>query len=45
MGSRHADVFRGIVEKKQLDDQLKASLDAAVKGFAADFVARKKAAA
>jgi F-type H+/Na+-transporting ATPase subunit alpha len=45
LGSRHADVFRGIVEKKQLDDQLKAALDAAVKAFAADFVARKKAAA
>jgi len=45
IGSRHADVFRGIVEKKQLDDQLKAALDAAVKTFAADFVARKKAAA
>src|SRR3954470_6877559 len=45
MGSRHPDVFRGIVEKKQLDDQLKASLDAAVKAFSGDFVARKKAAA
>ena len=45
IGSRHADVFRGIVEKKQLDDQLKTALDAAVKTFAADFVARKKAAA
>ena len=28
---RHPDVFKGIVEKKQLDDQLKAALDAAVK--------------
>ncbi len=42
---RHPDVFKGIVEKKQLDDQLKAALDAAVKTFAADFTARKKAAA
>src|SRR6476469_118077 len=42
---RHPDVFKGIVEKKQLDDQLKAALDAAVKAFAADFTARKKAAA
>jgi len=40
-----AEWVRGIVEKKQLDDQLKAALDAAVKTFAADFVARKKAAA
>jgi F-type H+-transporting ATPase subunit alpha len=45
IGSRHPDVFRGIVEKKQLDDQLKAALDGAVKSFATDFVARKKAAA
>ena len=43
--NRHPDVFKGIVEKKQLDDQLKAALDAAVKEFAADFTARKKAAA
>src|SRR6476469_3147356 len=45
LDSRHSEVFRGIVEKKQLDDQLKAALDAAVKAFAADFTARKKAAA
>jgi F-type H+/Na+-transporting ATPase subunit alpha len=43
--SRHPDVFKGIVEKKQLDDQLKAALDGAVKKFAADFTARRKAAA
>jgi F-type H+/Na+-transporting ATPase subunit alpha len=43
--SRHPDVFKGIVEKKQLDDQLKAALDDAVKKFAADFTARRKAAA
>src|SRR6476660_440582 len=43
--SRHPQVFKDIVAKKQLDDQLKAALDAAVKTFAADFVARKKAAA
>jgi F-type H+-transporting ATPase subunit alpha len=43
--SRHPTVFRGIAEKKQLDDQLKASLDAAVKEFATDFAARKSAAA
>ena len=43
--NRHPDVFKGIVEKKQLDDQLKAALEAAVKTFAADFTARKKAVA
>ena len=43
--SRHADVFRSIAEKKQLDDQTKAALDAAVKEFAAAFAARKAAAA
>ena len=42
---RAPEVFRGIVEKKQLDDQLKAALDAAVKEFATDFAARKAAAA
>src|ERR671934_643097 len=31
--TRAPDVFRGIVEKKQLDDQLKGALDAAVKEF------------
>src|SRR3954467_4089444 len=34
--TRAPEVFRGIVEKKQLDDQLKAALDKAVKEFAAD---------
>jgi F-type H+/Na+-transporting ATPase subunit alpha len=43
--SRHPELFRGIVEKKQLDDQLKASLDGAVKQFAAEFASRKAAAA
>jgi F-type H+-transporting ATPase subunit alpha len=43
--SRHPELFRGIAEKKQLDDQLKASLDGAVKQFAADFASRKAAAA
>jgi F-type H+-transporting ATPase subunit alpha len=45
LDSRHAEVFRGIAEKKQLDDQLKASLDGAVKQFAAEFASRKSAAA
>jgi F-type H+-transporting ATPase subunit alpha len=43
--SRHPELFRGIAEKKQLDDQLKASLDGAVKQFAAEFSSRKAAAA
>jgi F-type H+-transporting ATPase subunit alpha len=43
--SRHPEVFRGIVEKRQLDDQLKAALTAAVEEFSKDFSARKAAAA
>jgi F-type H+-transporting ATPase subunit alpha len=42
---RYPQVFTGIVEKKQLDDDLRGKLDAAVKEFAADFAARKAAAA
>ena len=43
--TRHPEVFSGIAEKKQLDDQLKAALDAAVGEFVADFTAGKAAAA
>jgi F-type H+/Na+-transporting ATPase subunit alpha len=43
--TRHPDVFRGIADKKQLDDQLKGALDAAVKEFAEGFAARKATAA
>jgi F-type H+-transporting ATPase subunit alpha len=43
--TRHPDLFKGIAEKKQLDDQLKASLKQAVEEFAGDFAARKSAAA
>jgi F-type H+-transporting ATPase subunit alpha len=43
--SRHPAVLTGIAERKQLDDQLKASLDAAVKDFSVDFAARKASAA
>ena len=43
--TRAPEVFRGIAEKKQLDDQLKGALDATVRDFAADFEARKAAAA
>ena len=43
--SRHPNIFKDIATKKELDDQLKAALTAAVKAFAGDFVARKAAAA
>src|SRR6058998_301668 len=45
METRHPQVIRGIADKKQLDDQLKGALDAAVKEFAIDFATRKAAAA
>src|SRR5207249_4123080 len=41
----HPHVFRGLVEKRQLDDQLKAALDTAVKEFAGAFTSRKATAA
>jgi len=43
--SRHPQLFGGIAEKKQLDDETRNQLDAAVKEFATDFAARKAAAA
>jgi len=43
--SQHPAILTGIRDKKQLDDQLKGALDAAVKTFSADFTARKSAAA
>jgi F-type H+-transporting ATPase subunit alpha len=43
--TRHPNILRGIAEKKQLDDELKASLDAAIKEYARDFAARKTNAA
>jgi F-type H+/Na+-transporting ATPase subunit alpha len=43
--ARHPQVFKDIVAKKQLDDQTKGALDAAVKTFATEFAARKSAAA
>src|SRR5438105_2293421 len=45
LDSRHANVLSGIAEKKQLDDQLKAALDAAVREFAGDFATRRASAA
>jgi len=43
--SRHPQVFRGIAEKKQLDDEVKGALKNAVTEFAAQFTARKASAA
>jgi F-type H+-transporting ATPase subunit alpha len=43
--TRHGQVLKGIAEKKQLDDQLKAGLKSAVEEFTRDFAARKSAAA
>jgi len=43
--TRNPEVFRGIAEKKQLDNELKAALDAAIKAFAGDFAARRSVAA
>jgi F-type H+-transporting ATPase subunit alpha len=43
--TRAPQVFTNIVEKKILDDPLKAELDAVVKEFAASFAAKKSAAA
>ncbi len=45
METRHPNVFRSIAEKKQLDDQIKAALDAAVKEYGSEFASRKAAAA
>ena len=39
--TRAPSIFQGIVAKKQLDDEIKAALTAAVKEFAAEFAARK----
>jgi F-type H+-transporting ATPase subunit alpha len=43
--SRAPELLRGIAEKKTIDDQLKAGLNAAVKDFSTEFAARKAAAA
>jgi F-type H+-transporting ATPase subunit alpha len=43
--TRYPQLFGGIAEKKQLDDDLKASLKKAVTEFAGDFMARKASAA
>src|SRR5213082_2562418 len=45
METRHPQLFPAVAEKKQLDDQLKGALDAAVKEFAGDFATRRAAAA
>ena len=43
--TRHPQLLTGIRDKKQLDDDLKNALNAAVEEFAKDFAARKAAAA
>ncbi|MFM2129862.1 MAG: synthase subunit alpha [Pseudomonadota bacterium] len=43
--SRAPEVLKGIATKKQLDDEVKGALNAAVKAFASEFAARKSAAA
>src|SRR3954449_6699131 len=43
--NRYPNLFGGIRDKKQLDDELKGTLDKAVKEFSSDFAARKAAAA
>ncbi len=43
--TRAPGVFQGITAKKQLDDEIKAALNTAVKEFAAEFAARKSAVA
>src|SRR5467141_3826678 len=42
--TRYPQLFGGIAERKLLDDELKSTLDRAVKEFASDFVAKKAAA-
>jgi F-type H+-transporting ATPase subunit alpha len=43
--TRAPGILTGIAEKKQLDDELKGAMQAAIKEFAAEFAARKSAAA
>src|SRR5881628_2487461 len=43
LDTRKSGVIKGLSEKKQLDDQLKGALDAAVKEFAGDFATRRAA--
>jgi len=43
--AREPQLFQNIAEKKQLDDQLKGTLNAVVKAFAATFAASKATAA
>jgi F-type H+-transporting ATPase subunit alpha len=45
LDNRHAGLLKGIVEKKQLDDELRNALDGAIKAYATEFTARKAAVA
>jgi F-type H+-transporting ATPase subunit alpha len=40
---RHAGILKGIAEKKQIDDELKGQINAALKDFSQQFAARKAA--
>src|SRR5688500_15354721 len=40
---RHAGILKGIAEKKQIDDELKAQVNTALKDFSQQFAARKAA--
>jgi F-type H+/Na+-transporting ATPase subunit alpha len=42
--TRHPEVLRGIAEKKQIDDEIKAAVTDALKAFTAQFTASRKAA-
>jgi F0F1-type ATP synthase alpha subunit len=43
--SRYPQLYGGIRDKKQLDDEIKPMLNSAVEAFTKEFVARKAAAA
>ena len=40
---RHAGILKSIAEKKQIDDELKGQINAALKEFGQQFAARKAA--
>jgi F-type H+-transporting ATPase subunit alpha len=40
---RHSGILKGIADKKQIDDELKAQINAALKEFSQQFAARKAA--
>ena len=40
---RHAGILKGIADKKQIDDELKGQITAALKDFSQQFAAKKAA--